>query len=109
MAPGLFNINEPVIFGVPIILNPVLMIPFICIPVILSVISYFAIYIGLVSPVIVQSVPWTTPPILYAFLATGDISGALLAAFNLVLSVVLYIPFVIASIKMEEKKQLKEV
>lgn len=109
IAPGIFNINEPVIFGVPIVLNPILMIPFIFIPIVLSVISYLAISIGLVSPVIVQSVPWTTPPILSGFLATGDLSGALLSGFNLILAVILYIPFVIASIKIEEKKIEKEL
>ena len=109
LAPGIFNINEPVIFGVPIVLNPILMIPFIFIPIVLSVVAYTAINIGLVSPVIVQSIPWTTPPVLSGFLATGDLSGALLSGFNLILAIVLYMPFVIASIKIEEKKMEKEL
>lgn len=105
IGPGIFNINEPVIFGLPIVLNPIMAIPFIFVPIILSVISYFAIASGIVHPVIVQSVPWTTPAILSGFLANGHISGALLGAFNLILSVVLYIPFVLMSIKAEENKE----
>ncbi|MGL4109005.1 PTS transporter subunit EIIC [Clostridium sp. LP20] len=103
IGPGIFNINEPVIFGVPIVLNPVMVIPFILVPVTLSTNSYFAISIELVSPVVVQSIPWTTPPILSGFLATGSLSGAILGLFNLILSAILYTPFVLTSLKTEEK------
>lgn len=103
-GPGIFNINEPIIFGLPIVLNPIIIIPFIITPTLLSVISYLAISSGLVSPVIVQSIPWTTPPIISGFLATGHFSGALLSGFNLLLSILIYIPFVKLSISMEEKE-----
>ena len=58
---GLFNINEPVIFGLPIVLNPVMLIPFILVPVTLTITSYIAIATGLV-PRTVAILPWTTPP-----------------------------------------------
>lgn len=106
LAPGIFNINEPVIFGLPIVLNPIMMIPFIVVPIVLSVVSYIAISSGLVNPVIVQTVPWTTPPILSGFLATGHWTGAALGAFNLLLSIIMYIPFVKMSIKIEEAKKI---
>lgn len=107
IGPGCFNINEPVIFGVPIVLNPIFMIPFIIIPIILSVVAYFAVSSGLVLPSIVQSVPWTTPPVISGFLANGHWTGALLSGFNFLLSIVLYFPFVKIAISIEEKQALK--
>jgi len=47
-GPAIFNINEPLIFGMPIVLNPILMIPFILTPVILAILTYFVMSIGLV-------------------------------------------------------------
>ncbi|MGL5712884.1 MAG: PTS sugar transporter subunit IIC [Paraclostridium sp.] len=96
--PGLFNINETVIFATPIVLNPVFAIPFILVPIVNSIVAYVAISIGLVSPCIVQAIPWITPPILSGFLATGSLSGALLSGLTLVLSTLMYMPFVIMSI-----------
>jgi len=70
-APAaIFNINEPVIFGLPIVLNPVFLIPFIFVQVILTIVAYFAISSGLV-PKPVAILPWTTPPILSGYLVKG--------------------------------------
>lgn len=60
LAPGIFNINEPVIFGLPIVLNPIMVIPFIITPAINTLIGYFFISTKLIPPVAYQ-VPWTTP------------------------------------------------
>ncbi len=91
---GLFNINEPVIFGLPIVLNPAILIPFIFVPVILTLISYFALAIGLV-PRTVAMVPWSTPPILSGYLVTGGSwRGIVLQIFNLAVATIIYIPFV---------------
>ena len=103
-APAIFNINEPVIFGLPIVLNPIYGIPFIIAPVVTTIVSYLSIKSGLVSPVIVASMPWTTPPIISGFLATGHISGAILATVNIIISIVIYLPFVYAAERMEAKK-----
>ncbi|WP_240456667.1 PTS sugar transporter subunit IIC [Virgibacillus halodenitrificans] len=93
---GLFNINEPVIFGLPIVLNPVMLIPFILVPVTLTIISYVALSTGLV-PKTVALVPWTTPPILSGYLVTGGSwRGIALQVFNLVLATLMYIPFIMA-------------
>ena len=102
---GAFNINEPIIFGFPIVLNPYLFIPFVIGPSIISAISYLAIKFQLVHPV-VASVPWTTPPILNGFLATGmHWTGVALSVVNIVVVVLLYIPF-LKLIERNEEKQL---
>lgn len=96
LAPGMFNINEPVIFGTPIVLNPILFIPFVLTPVVLVITSYTAISLGLV-PKTVAMVPWTMPPIISGYLVTGGhISGAILQLFNFVLAMAIYFPFVVA-------------
>lgn len=104
LAPGLFQINEPVLFGLPIVLNPIWFIPFILGPIITTIVAYLAVSAGLVFP-IVANIPWVTPPIIGGFLATGGhISGAILAAVNLVISIVVYLPFVLADSHMSSKK-----
>jgi PTS system cellobiose-specific IIC component len=103
--PGLFQINEPVIFGVPIVLNPLFLIPFIATPVILTTVSYLAIQTHLVYPV-VANIPWVTPVGIGGWLATGGhISGAILSLVNLGISIAIYIPFVILQGRMETKRQ----
>lgn len=94
IGASLFNINEPVIFGSPIVLNPILMIPFIFSPIILTLISYFAISSGLVAPAVLP-VPWTMPIILSGFISSGGhISSSLLQVFNLGLGILIYLPFI---------------
>lgn len=107
-APGIFNINEPILFGFPMVLNPLLIIPFILTPVILTVFSYFMIATGVV-PKTIAFIPWTTPPIIGGFLATGSWKGAALAAVNLVIAIVAYIPFVKIAERMELKKLNEEI
>ena len=67
---GLFNINEPVIFGLPIVLNPLMIVPFIFAPIVSTLIAVAFINMGLMPPA-VYGVPWTTPPIIHQFLAIG--------------------------------------
>ncbi|MGL5346777.1 MAG: PTS sugar transporter subunit IIC [Peptostreptococcaceae bacterium] len=105
--PALFNINEPIIFGMPIVLNPVYMIPFILAPVVCVITAYLSISSGLVPPVIMPTIPWITPPIFGAVIATGSIKGGILAAVNIVLSILIYLPFVMADERMA-KKQLEK-
>ncbi|MFK9094560.1 PTS sugar transporter subunit IIC [Bacillus salipaludis] len=102
--PGIFQINEPILFGLPIVLNPIWFIPFILGPIIMTVVAYLSISLGLVHPV-VADIPWVTPAIVGGLLATGGhISGAVLAAVNLVISVLIYLPFVIAVGRIEARK-----
>lgn len=92
-VPGVFNINEPVLFGIPIVLNPILAIPFMLMPVISGVIEYFAIASGLCPLYSGVMVPWTTPPIVSGFLI-GGWRTALLQTFVLALSFFVYLPFI---------------
>lgn len=93
LVPVLFNINELIVFGIPIVLNPVFLIPFIIIPMILTVTAYGAMYYGLV-PLTRNAVEWTTPIFLSGYFSTHAISGGILQAFNLVVGTLCYIPFV---------------
>ncbi|HPP31030.1 MAG TPA: PTS sugar transporter subunit IIC [Soehngenia sp.] len=92
IVPAIFNINEPITFGTPIVMNPLMFIPFVTVPVITALISYFAIATGLVPPFSGVLVPWTTPPIVSGFLL-GGWRTALLQIVILALSVVVYYPF----------------
>lgn len=92
-VPSLFNINEPIIFGAPIVYNPYLVIPFFVIPLITTTLTYFAISVGMVGH-IVAAIPWISPVGIGAFLGTGGSWGAAILAFiNLGISIVLYFPF----------------
>lgn len=103
IAPGLFNINEPIIFGLPIVLNPIMMIPFVLVPLVNATIGYFALSTGFMDP-IGYSVPWTTPGPLIPFLGSGgDWRGLVVGLFTLAVSVILYAPFVISANKANEE------
>ena len=92
-VPGIFNINEPILFGTPIIMNPFLALPFIGMPVLSGIITYFALATGLVPLFSAITVPWTTPPIISGFII-GGWRAALLQAVILVLSFFAYLPFI---------------
>lgn len=92
--PGVFNVNEPIIFGLPIIMNPLVLIPWLVAPVVITVITYISMSIGLVPKPAGIIVPWTTPPLLSGFLATGNAwQGAVLQAVNLVIVMGIWWPF----------------
>ena len=104
-APGtIFNINEPLIFGLPIMFNPILLVPFLLTPVVCATIAYTVTYMGFISKTSVL-IPWTTPPVLSAFLATsGDWRAAVLAVLLIGLSVLIYLPFVLAMSRAEQER-----
>ena len=103
-GPGIFNINEPVIYGYPIVYNLPLMVPFVLIPDLFMIITYFATTMGLINPCVVM-VPWTTPVVLSGFLATaGDIRAAILQVVLVVLGVLIYLPFM----KVHERVQAQQ-
>ena len=93
LGPAIFNINEPVTFGVPMALNPLMMIPFVLVPVIIVTINYLVFSVGLVHvPVVIQ--PFTVPLGISGFVATGgDIRGSILQFFDLAVSALIYFPF----------------
>ena len=102
---GCFNINELVIFGLPIVLNPLYFIPWLITPVILATIAYLATASGLIPPVFI-TVPWVVPPVIYAILATGgSLMAGVIAAINLVVAVLCWIPFVIVANRMNNVEE----
>ena len=113
-APGLFNINEMVIFGLPIVLNPIYMVPFIITPLVGEIFGYLLIAVFKIIPPIAFQVPWTTPGPLAPFLGTGGNILALIMGFvSLGISVLIYAPFVMAAskaeVKAEEDRRLNEL
>lgn len=94
IGPGIFNINEPVLFGYPIVYNITMAIPFLLVPVMGILISYFATVLGFMNPCVTM-VPWTTPVLISGFLATGaDWRAIIVQALVLVLGILIYMPFV---------------
>ncbi len=100
-APGVFMINEPIMFGVPIVLNPVFLIPFILAPIVSTLIGYLFTVAGIAGPVI-ASVPWTTPIILNAGLATMSIGAIIAQLVGLAAAFFIYLPFVLIANSVEE-------
>lgn len=104
VAPGIFNINEPIIFGFPIVMNPIMIIPFVLVTQINYILAYAATALGLIGKCVVQ-IPWTTPPVLSAFLSTnGDWRAAIFHIFLIVLGVAIYLPFLKISERSLNKK-----
>lgn len=92
IVPGLFTINEPVVFGYPLIMNPILAIPFILTPIVQTLIAYFAMAIGLVPPLTGVQVPWCMPIIIKPFLA-GGWQAAVLQVVCIVVGCLVWLPF----------------
>ena len=103
---ALFNINETMIYGIPIVFSPFYLVPFLLTPVTLTLVSYAATVLGLV-PVTTGDVAWTTPVILGGYAATGSWRGAALQAVNLVLGTAIYLPFVKMNEKFKEERNQK--
>lgn len=102
--PGVCNINEPVIFGAPVMLNPLLFVPFLLGPLLMGVTAWFAMQFGLVTKPYIL-VPWTLPAPIGAYLATGgDWRAIVLATVNITIATALYVPFFQAY----ERKLLQE-
>jgi len=91
--PMLFNVNEIMVFGLPIIYNPYMLIPFIGTPIAGYLIASFALKVGLV-PLTITSVEWTTPIFIGGYQSTGSISGVVLQLVILIVGVAIYHPFV---------------
>lgn len=103
LFPCLFNISEMLVFGFPVIYNPLLIIPFILAPVLCYTCSFVLTVIGFIPPVTAEVV-WTVPPILSGYIATGSFMGIVAQIINIAISTACYAPFVI----LYEKKVLDE-
>lgn len=104
IVPAAFCIHEPLIFGTPIVLNPVLMVPFIFVYLLQFILVYLLAVVG-IAPIPVLAVPWTTPIILSGFLSTNfNIMGAVIQVLLIAVGVIGYCPF----IKVLDKQYLEE-
>lgn len=93
-GPMFFGINEPLIFGLPIVLNPLIIIPFILAPVVSATIGYVATAVGFAGAAM-YTVPWTTPFLLNAYISTGGNIGTVITQIVcMVVSTLIYLPFV---------------
>lgn len=110
LGPGIFNINEPILFGFPIVMNPLMFVPFVLAPTVAAVITYYAIKLGFMPPFSGVNVPWTTPPIISGFIVSGW-RGAALQIILTVTSTIIYFPFFKKQdeilLKQEKEAQLK--
>lgn len=94
IAPGFFGINEPVIFGLPIVMNPILGIPFIIAPMVSAAIGYVLTAIGFAGKAYIM-VPWCMPPVINGLLATGgNIGAAITQVICIAVCTLIYLPFV---------------
>ena len=108
LAPGIFGINEPIIFGLPIVLNPIMFVPFLLVPTFNIVVSYIVMKIGLVPYPSGVPITWTTPIIVSGFLSTGW-TGAVLQVLLLIAGVFIYMPFIKIMDKQFMKEEMKEI
>lgn len=103
---SIFNISEPIMFGLPVVFNPIYAIPFCIVPIVSTLIAYFATAVGLVGHTYII-IPWVTPPLLSGYLSTGDIRGTILQIVIIIVGILIYAPFVLASNKAAKKQGLE--
>lgn len=102
--PGLFNINEPIIFGAPIVMNPILGIPFILAPLVTTTLSYFLTVTDVV-PMMVARLPFAIPAPVAAWMSTNwSVAAAILVIVNFLIALAIYYPF----FKVFEKQQIEK-
>lgn len=104
LAPGIFNINEPLLFGLPVVYNPFLAIPFFLAPMVSASIAYWAFKLSIVKPIIAQ-MPWPTPIGAGGFISTGgDFMAIIVALVCAIVAFLIWLPF----IKIYDKKLVKQ-
>lgn len=108
-APAMFfNIQEPIAFGLPIVLNPLLLVPYVLVPIVNTIIGYIAIGVLGIVPIFKYVVPWTMPLFFGGTIGTGSIMGGLLQVVWLIVDVIIYAPFVIVGNKMKDENDEEE-
>ena len=93
IVPGIFGINEMIIFGLPVVLNPLIVIPFILTPLVNTILSTIATLIGLIPYTTGAALPWTTPFFFSGWLATGSIVAGLFQIVLIIIGMGIYYPF----------------
>lgn len=105
IAPGIFNVNEPVIFGLPVVMNPLIVIPWILAPMVVVAVTYFAMKLGLVPPPTGVTVPWTVPIFISGVLATNSLAGGLMQIVNFLIVLAIWMPFLLALDRMNLQRE----
>ena len=103
--PLLFNINELLIFGVPVVLNPIYIIPFIITPLVSYSVAYAALAVGIIPPITNAAVRWTTPVLISGYQATGNIAGSILQIAVILIGVAIYTPFVLLENRVQQENR----
>lgn len=93
IIPGIFGINEMVIFGLPVVLNPIILVPFLLTPLVNIILATIATLIGLIPYTTGATLPWTTPIFISGWLSTGSVIAGFFQLFLLALGCVIYFPF----------------
>lgn len=108
LGPGLFNVNEPIIFGLPIVMNPLIIIPWILSPMVVTLVTYLSMASGLVPPPTGVTVPWTVPIFISGIMATNSWMGGLMQLVNLAIVFSIWFPFLKFIDRMNVKKEWEE-
>ena len=93
LGAGIFNVNEPVIFGLPIVLNATILIPWVLAPIIVTAFNYIVMALGIVPAPTGVAVPWTVPIFFSGILATNSILGGILQLVDMVIVGLIWYPF----------------
>ena len=104
IIPGIFGINEMIIFGLPVVLNPLIVIPFILTPLVNTILATIATLIGLIPYTTGAALPWTTPFFFSGWLSTGSIVAGLFQIVLIIIGMGIYYPF----FKVIDKQYLHE-
>jgi len=108
IGPGIFNVNEPVIFGLPIVMNPLILFPWIVAPMVVTLVTYLAMSTGIVPPPTGVAVPWTVPILINGIMATNSIAGGLLQLVNFTIVLAIWFPFLKFIDRMNLQKEREE-
>ena len=107
LIPSLFNINEIILFGLPIVFNPLFFIPFLIVPIVLTILTYIAVFFNFI-PYEIFAIEWTTPVLISGYLATKSFNGVLFQLICVIVGTLIYVPFV-GHYNMESKKKIREM
>jgi cellobiose PTS system EIIC component len=107
LAPGIFNVNEPIIFGLPIVMNPIIIVPWILAPMVVTLVTYLAMSAGIVPPPTGVAVPWTVPIFINGIMATNSIMGGVMQLVNLAIVFVIWFPFLKAADRVNVAKEIE--
>ena len=103
LPAALFSIIEPVVFGLPLVMNPILLIPFVLSGIVGAIVTYGACLLNLVAIPFLE-LPWATPPFLIGFISSGDWKFIILALLNVAIGAIIYYPFVKVFEKQENER-----